>query len=107
MREWAGWLIAGLLVALGAGLVVWHFMRGRSSDALKASVDMMTAWHAQDVAVKQRRIEALQQDFEANADQIDALQADLATKREQLDKKYKDSGLTADEIAERFSRISL
>ena len=105
--KWYGWLLAGLAVGAGAFVVVMHLMRGRKGDALKASVDMMVEWHRTEVAAKQARIDELKKDFEANKSKIDKLNKQLAAKRDRLNAAYTKSGLTADEISERFNRINL
>lgn len=105
--KWWQWLLAGLAVGAGAFMVVWYTMQGRRADALKASVDMMVGWHQKDVAAKKARIEELRKDFAANEGRIAALNKQLAEKKAKLKKSYTDSGLTADEISERFNRIAL
>lgn len=105
MTNWLGWLLAGLAVGAGALAVVWYALQGRRSDARRASVDMMVAWHARDFKVRRARIADLMQDFEQNAVEVRELASALEQKRLRLEADYADKGLSVDEIADRFNRI--
>lgn len=107
MKAWMGWVLASLLVVVGLVLVVWHFMRGQKADARRAAVDMLVDWHRQDVQSKKRKLAGLKAKLGEDAAQTKALAQKLVTKRARLKQSYKDSGLSTDEIAERFSRIAL
>jgi uncharacterized protein HemX len=105
--KWWGWLLAGLAVGAGALVVVWYYVQGRRSDALKASVDMMVEWHKRDVEAKRERLGELLDDFRGNEAEIKKITGELDEKKRRLEESYADKGLTADEISARFNRISL
>jgi predicted RNase H-like nuclease (RuvC/YqgF family) len=107
MKSSLGWFIAGAVVVFSAALVCWYALRGKRTEYIRASVDMLEAWHHQAVREKRQQIAKLTDDFESNQREIETLQLDLAEKRRQLNYKYERAGLSVDEIAERFSRIAL
>jgi peptidoglycan hydrolase CwlO-like protein len=101
------WLVAGLLVIGAVIVVIMYVLRGRKKDAAIASADMLEAWHKQDVTEKQKEIDKLKEDYNANNERIEELEKKLEVKKQKLGQAYEDVGLTAEEIAERFSRINL
>jgi hypothetical protein len=105
--SWWGWVIVGASVAAGAVAVAWAALRGDSTAARKAAIDMMQRWHAADVEAKRAKLDRLSSDFDSNAIRIAKLNNALASKRAALTRTYVDAGLSAVEISERFSRIDL
>lgn len=99
--------MAIVAIVFGGAAVIWYVVQRRKSDALRASVDMMVEWHRQSVAQQQARIDKLKQNFEQNREKIKKMRSKLAAQKTKLREKYVDKGLTADEIATRFNRISL
>lgn len=105
MTKTVQWMIAGILVVLGAAAVVAFILRGDKSSAVKASVDMMNAWHKQDIASKKAKIDELQKDYDKNKDKIEKLDHDIQSKKVQLEKKYEASGMPVDDIASRLTDL--
>ena len=105
MTKTVKWMLAGLLVVLGAAAVVALILRGDRTGALKASVDMMNAWHKQSIDSKKAKIDELKKDYDKNKDKIDAIDSDIRKKRIDLERKYKSSGMTTDEVANRLTDL--
>jgi len=106
MRRWWGWLIAIALVALGACLWFWHRSHGRTTDAALAASKMVEAWHGQAIAVKQAQITVLKQDAETNDSKIEVLKAKIKEHKKVIEQSYESSGMSAEEIAQRFRNLS-
>lgn len=107
LAQWGGWIAAGLLVVIGLIVLVWRATTGDRVGTARAAADMLEAWHKQDIATKQAKIDALRAEQIVEMTAVRQLEDALATKRAKLETNYVDKGLSAEEIADRFARLGL
>lgn len=107
LRRWWGWLLAAGLVALGAGLWVWFRVQGRTADAAKIAANMIETWHVKAINDAKAAAAALETDAATNKDKIEVLKNSIARRKAVIEQGYISSGLSTEEIAKRFSQISL
>lgn len=105
MRVWWRWVLAVLLVA-GAG-AVWLWLRARKDvpGANRAMADIVEAWTEPKIAAKQRELDQLKKDLDANGDQIATVTAEVNTLKSDLQKKYVELDLSPAEMVDRFKNL--
>lgn len=102
-RYWA-LFVAFIAGALG-GVFAW---RKRQPQPLSAEqIKQAEQQYALAVAEKQKQIEVLKQDLYTHLGTIRSLEREVDAQKEALTEVYKDSGRTAEEIADAFRGLQL
>lgn len=100
------YVIEALLLILSAVALILHHTV-KSHAAAKASVALIEAAHAGKISALQQQITDLSIEGQKNAAMVGDAQAEVNKRKDQLKQTYKATGMSPDEIADRFSKLSI
>jgi hypothetical protein len=104
-RAWK-WIAAGLVVAALAAF--WLFIRLRDKKTADATLaDIVETWSKPTVDRLRQRVADLDAAKDRDEAAVAAARADVEAKRGELDQKFKDLGLTPEEIEARFRGLRI
>ena len=103
---WAGPVLAALPLVVVI-VLLWLKLRGKKPAVVIAGANLIIKWREMDAKHSRMEIDDLKTAAKTDQSIIDGLEEKLSTKKLQLDKGYKDSGLSAKEIAAQFAKLKL